>query len=150
MLNSISKSGDNILYFPDFLKFVLPKRYVITDGFTDDIIKSFYIKHNKEIANEIPHEDMSSQLGEIYDSTGNISYKNDGIVVKLSQKKTPKFDHIKTIEASHSTYWYISRMLEQELMNRKKLSTLVNIMSTTGSFSMLGLFNYIDGEMKGY
>ena len=152
MIIALSKNGDNLMYFTDFLKFVLPKRYVLTEYFVDEIVKNFYEKFYEENINDENKQNSHSAIGEISDLKNNdkVTYKSDTIVVKLGKKKSVKFNTFQRLDELHSTYWYIGRIFEQELYNRKRLTTLINIISAGAKFNIINLFNFIDIEAKGY
>ena len=52
-----------------------------------------------------------------------ITYEEDSIVVTYREKIRRTCDSKQRISANYSTYWYMAKIIEQEIINRKKLTT---------------------------
>jgi hypothetical protein len=118
----------------------MPKRYLFTYTF-NELIRNFYESLNE--ASEISE-------GEIFDGDAEnnpgfvkakkIKYRLRTIEVRLAKPLRAKLNSGQQkgspIGKHHNLYWYLAKIIEQEIVNRNKLTRLINIISSEEKFNI--------------
>lgn len=130
--------------FMDFLTILIPKRYYFTELLTT--LNKRFKKDNLYFIQQNQQKNITTNINNVIN---NVSWGTSSVKLKLSKKYQGQDVELKNINNNYPTYWGASKIIEQELFNRKKQSTLVNIISTEEGFNCKLLFSVIDLDSRG-